>query len=67
VPCAQGTTIPARPAGNLILRDRGVIRQVIQFDTLGDDVPGGAFVADVSFSAHGPHPGLDFDVCGALG
>jgi len=53
--------------GNLILRDRGVIRQVIQFDTLGDDVPGDAFVADMSFSAHGPHPGLDFDVCGALG
>jgi len=53
--------------GNLILRDRGVIRQVIQFDTLGDDVPGGAFIADVSFSAHGPHPGLDFDICGALG
>jgi len=40
---------------------------VIQFDTLGDDVPGDAFVADMSFSAHGPHPGLDFDVCGALG
>ena len=34
--------------GNLILRDRGVIRQVIQVDTLGDVVPGGAFVADVS-------------------
>jgi hypothetical protein len=53
--------------GSLILRDRGVIRQVIQFDTLGDDVPGGAFVADVSFSVHGPHPGLAFDLCAALG
>jgi hypothetical protein len=52
--------------GNLILRDRGVIRQVIQFDTLGDDDPGGEFVADVSFSVHGPHPGLDFDPCSML-
>lgn len=52
--------------GNLIVRDRGVIRQVLQFDTLGDDVPGGAFIADVSFVAHGPHPGLEFDVCSML-
>ena len=52
--------------GNLVLRDRGVIRQVIQFDTLGDDVPGGAFIKDVSFSVHGPHPGLDFDACSLL-
>jgi hypothetical protein len=52
--------------GNLIVRDRGVIRQVLQFDTLGDGVPGGEFVADVSFSVHGPHPGLEFDVCAML-
>lgn len=52
--------------GNVILRDRGVIRQVLQFDTLGDDVPGGEFVAEVSFSAHGPHPGLGFDPCPML-
>jgi hypothetical protein len=52
--------------GNLVLRDRGVIRRVVQFDTLGDDVPGGAFIKDVSFSVHGPHPGLDFDPCGYL-
>jgi hypothetical protein len=49
--------------GTLILRDRGVIVQVIEFDTLGDGVPGGVFVSDVSFAVHGPHPGLDFDVC----
>jgi hypothetical protein len=53
--------------GNVILRDRGVIRQVIQFDTLGDDVPGGEFIADVSFSVNGPHPGLDADLCALLG
>jgi hypothetical protein len=52
--------------GNLVVRDRGVIRQVLQFDTLGDDVPGGAFIADVSFVAHGPHPGLEFDLCALL-
>jgi len=52
--------------GNLILRDRGVITQVLQFDTLGDDVPGGEFVADVSFSVHGPHAGLDVDLCALL-
>jgi len=49
--------------GNLVVRDRGVIRQVIQFDTQGDNVPGGEFVADVSFSVSGPHPGLDLDLC----
>jgi hypothetical protein len=49
--------------GNVVMRDRGVIRQVLQFDTLGDDVPGGAFVADVSFSVSGPHPGLTADLC----
>ena len=52
--------------GNLVLRDRGVIQQVLQFDTLGDGVPGGEFITDVSFTVHGPHPGLEFDVCGML-
>lgn len=52
--------------GNVIARDRGVIRQVIEFDTLGDDVPGGAFITDVSFSVSGPHPGLDLDLCSVL-
>jgi hypothetical protein len=52
--------------GNVIMRDRGVIRQVLEFDTLGDDVPGGEFITDVSFSVHGPHPGLEFDACSML-
>lgn len=52
--------------GNLLMRDRGVIRQVLVFDTLGDDVPGGEFVADVSFQVAGPHPGLAFDPCSFL-
>jgi hypothetical protein len=49
--------------GNLLVRDRGVIRETLQFDTLGDDTPGGEFVAEISFEVHGPHPGLDFDGC----
>lgn len=53
-------------AGNQILRDRGVIRQVLDFDTEGDDVPGGIFIQEVSFQVAGPHPGLDFDLCGLL-
>jgi len=52
--------------GNVILRDRGVVTQVIQFDTLGDDVPGGAFIADVSFSVSGPHPSFELDLCTLL-
>jgi hypothetical protein len=52
--------------GNVVVRDRGMIRQVLQFDTLGDDVPGGEFVKDVSFSVAGPHPGLEFDLCSLL-
>lgn len=52
--------------GNVIVRDRGVVTQVLQFDTLGDDVPGGEFVTDVSFSFGGPHPGFDLDLCTLL-
>ena len=52
--------------GNVIVRDRGVVRAVIQFDTLGDDVPGGEFVADVSISFSGPHDGVAFDLCTVL-
>jgi hypothetical protein len=54
-------------SGNVVVRDSGVIVQVIEFDTLGDNVPGGTFIRDVSFTVHGPHPGLDFDPCSFLG
>lgn len=50
-------------AGNLLLRDRGVIRFVYLFDTLGDDVPGGEFIADVDVQVRGPHPGFFIDIC----
>lgn len=46
-------------SGNVVLRDRGVIRTTLLFDTLGDATPGGevvegSFVDDV----RGPHPGF---------
>ena len=35
--------------GNVLARDRGTVRETILFDTLGDDTPGGTFIADVDF------------------
>ena len=52
--------------GNLVMRDRGVIRATILLDTLGDDVPGGNFIEEVSFEVAGPHPGLDANLCALL-
>ena len=51
--------------GTVVVRDRGVLRHRILFDTLGDDVPGGEFVLDLGTSVHGPHPGFadDFPFC----
>jgi hypothetical protein len=43
-------------AGNLVARDRGVIRRTILFDTGGDDVPGGTFVDLLDLELNGPHP-----------
>ena len=46
-------------AGELILRDRGVIRHTYLFDTEGDDEPGGVFIEDVDVQVGGPHPGFE--------
>lgn len=54
-------------AGNVLLRDRGAIKETILFDTTGDDVPGGIFIESVSLSVAGPHPGFFFDTCSILG
>lgn len=54
-------------SGALVLRDRGVLKETILFDTLGDNMPGGTFIRQVSFSVAGPHPGLEFDPCALLG
>jgi hypothetical protein len=45
--------------GNLVSRDRGVLRSTILFDTGGDQVPGGEFVDLVDLHLAGPHPTFD--------
>jgi len=50
-------------SGNIVVRDRGVVRRTIRFDTGGDDVPGGEFVEFISLEVGGPHPGLFEDFC----
>lgn len=54
-----GTWILRNDSGDVVLRDRGVIRSTILFDTLGDGVPGGEFVEFISDEVKGPHPGFD--------
>lgn len=51
--------------GNVIVRDRGVIRHTYLFDTLGGGQPGGDFIANLQLVVHGPHPGFaeDFPFC----
>ena len=52
-------------AGNVIVRDRGVIRHTALFDTLGDGTPGAVFLEETHTAVHGPHPGFadDFPFC----
>jgi hypothetical protein len=52
-------------AGNVVSRDRGVIRHDFLFDTLGDSQPGGNFIVELSDDVHGPHPAFapDFPFC----
>jgi hypothetical protein len=45
--------------GNLVWRDRGVIRSTILFDTGGDQEPGGDFIDLVDLHLAGPHPTFD--------
>jgi hypothetical protein len=49
--------------GQVVSRDRGLIRDTFLFDTLGDDTPGGLFVEQLSLLVSGPHPLLpgEFD------
>jgi hypothetical protein len=52
-------------AGNVVVRDRGVIRHTYLFDTLGDSEPGGEFIEETGTVVRGPHPGFadDFPFC----
>lgn len=45
--------------GNLVSRDRGVVRRTILFDTGGDQETGGEFVDLVDLDLAGPHPTFD--------
>ncbi len=45
-------------SGEIVFRDRGVIRRTIRFDTLGDDEPGGKEIALLAEEVKGPHPGF---------
>jgi hypothetical protein len=49
--------------GNVVARSNGSLHGTYLFDTLGDDQPGGEWVADLDFRVAGPHPGLDTDPC----
>ena len=54
-----GQTLVLRDmSGNLLLRDRGVVRTSLLYDTLGDDMPGGEVVELLSDDPRGPHPGF---------
>jgi hypothetical protein len=55
--------------GNVLIRDRGTIRETIVFNTEGDDVPGGIFIESVSLEVAGPHPVFfdGFDPCDYFG
>ncbi|WP_028066635.1 hypothetical protein [Solirubrobacter soli] len=46
-------------AGRVVLRDRGVLRHRVVFDTLGDGTPGGVTIDDEVVAVGGPHPGFD--------
>jgi hypothetical protein len=46
-------------SGRVVLRDSGVIRHRLLFDTLGDGTPGGVQLEDEIVAVGGPHPGLE--------
>jgi hypothetical protein len=55
-------------SGRVVLRDRGVIRSTLLFDTLGDDTPGGEEVGErLTVRLAGRHPSFDEDAfCAAV-
>jgi hypothetical protein len=48
----------ADASGNVLVRDRGAIRQTYLFDTEGDHTPGGVFLDLLEERVSGPHPGF---------
>ena len=45
-------------SGQVLVRDRGAIRQTYLFDTEGDHTPGGEFLELIEERVSGPHPGF---------
>ena len=45
--------------GNLVSRDRGVLKRTILFDTGGDDEVGGTFIDLIDLNLAGPHESFD--------
>ena len=54
-------------SGRVVLRDRGVIRYHVVFDTGGDAEPGGEFVDFLGADVNGRHPGFDTFYCEIVG
>ena len=46
-------------SGRVVVRDRGNIRHVALFDTLGDAQPSAVFIEETHTSVRGPHPAFD--------
>jgi hypothetical protein len=49
--------------GKVVERNTGLVSGSFLFDTLGDDQPGGEYLADLDLRVAGPHPGLDKHPC----
>lgn len=49
--------------GNVILRDRGVVRRTYLFDTLGDGMPSGNVIEETGVVVRGPHPSRSENFC----
>ena len=50
-------------SGEILLRDRGSMKQTLVLDTLGDDVTGGIFIEEISFRLNGQYPSEVTDYC----
>jgi len=56
-----GTVVVRDMDGNVVLRDSGVFRTTIVFDTLGDSLPGGEVLEETVDRVSGPHPLFEMD------
>ena len=49
--------------GNVVERNTGLVHGTYLFDTLGDDQPGGEYIADLELRISGPHPSREKHPC----